>query len=63
MDPEFVVQVKCIIFLLNIDLRVYLDFYVPDFPKSTFKYLSASVLFNRPGEAGAVLQTPLLPTD
>ena len=37
MDPDFVVQVKCIIFWLNWGLRVFLDTYVPDFPKSTSK--------------------------
>ena len=32
-------QVTCTIFWLNISFRVHLDLYVPDFPKSTSKYL------------------------
>jgi hypothetical protein len=38
MGTDFALQEKCTIFWLNIGLRVYLDLYVPDFPKSTFKY-------------------------
>ena len=38
MGTDFFLQVKCTIFWLNIGLRVYLDLYVPDFPKSTSKY-------------------------
>ena len=39
MDPDFVVQVKCTIFCLNRDLRVYFDLDAPDFPKNNAKYL------------------------
>ena len=38
MGTDFVLQVKCTIFWLNIRLRVYLDLHVPDFPKSNSKY-------------------------
>ena len=38
MGTDFVLQVKCTIFCFNRGLRVYLDFYAPDFPKSTAKY-------------------------
>ena len=39
MEPDFVVQVKCSIYWLNRVLRVFLDLYTPDFPKSTSKYM------------------------
>ena len=39
MDPDIIVQVKGTIFWPNRGLRVYLDMYAPDFPKSTYKYL------------------------
>ena len=39
MGTDFVLQVKCTIFWLNIGLRAYLDLYVPDFPKSNSKYV------------------------
>ena len=39
MCTDFVCQVKYTISWLNRDLRVYLDLYAPDFPKSTSKYL------------------------
>ena len=42
MCTDFVLLVKCIIFWLNIGLRVYLDLYVPDFPKSIPKYFFIS---------------------
>ena len=38
MFTDFVLKVKCTIFWLNRGLMVYLDFYAPDFPKSTSKY-------------------------
>ena len=38
MGTDFVLQVKCTIFWLDRGLRVFLDLYVPDFPKSTPKY-------------------------
>ena len=38
MGTDFVLQVKCIIFWLNIGLRVYLDLFVADCQKSTCKY-------------------------
>ena len=38
MGTEFVPQGKCTIFWLNRGLRVYLDLYVSDFPKSISKY-------------------------
>ena len=39
MGPDFVVQVKCTIFWLNRGLRIYLNFVMAYFPKSTSKYL------------------------
>ena len=43
--PDFVVQVKYTIFWLTLGLRVYLDFYAPELPKSTSKYFLSSDLF------------------
>ena len=45
MGIDFVFKVKCTIFWLNIGLRVYLDLYRPDFPKSTCKYFIISCYF------------------
>ena len=42
MGTDFVLQVKCTKFWLNIGLRVYSDLYIPDFPKSTSKYFIIS---------------------
>ena len=38
MGTDFVIQVKFTIFWLNRGLRVYLDLYASDFPKSTSQY-------------------------
>ena len=38
MGTDFFLQVKGTIFWLNKGLRVYLDLYVSDFPKSTSQY-------------------------
>ena len=38
MDLDFVGQVRCTIFLLNRDLKVYLDLYVADFTKCTSQF-------------------------
>ena len=39
MDSDLVFQVKCTIFWINRDLRVHLDLYAPNFPRSTSKFL------------------------
>ena len=38
MDPDFVGNVKCALFWPDRGLRVYLDLYVPDHPKTSSKY-------------------------
>ena len=45
MGTDFVLQVKYPIFWLNRGLRVYLDLYAPDFPKSTSKYYLHPITF------------------
>ena len=42
MVADFVIVVKCTIFWLNRGLMGYLDFYVPDFPKSISNYFFSS---------------------
>ena len=49
MCTDFVCQVKCTISWLNRGLRVYLDLYVLDFPKSTSKYLLSTKVVRKHG--------------
>ena len=52
---DFVPQGKCTIFWLNRGLRVYLDFYVSDFPKSISKYfLYPSTFYSKTPYSGGM---------
>ena len=59
MDHDFVVQVYHTICWLNRVLRVDLDLYDPDFPKSTFQYLSFLVRKTHPTLQVFLFQKPL----
>ena len=49
MDPDFVVHVKCTIFWLNGGLRVSLDLFARDFPKSSSQYLFCTEVVRKHG--------------